>query len=141
MNLHTLKKNFFLINSPDFLNSFYMLLINTSKKEPQSSEDSHDLTVSPKATWPAHSSRRKLMSGLCFLRMARCSRVRPHLSLTLEYLLQLSSFFRSSRDPSSTAWNTRFTYAWEGRRGHVIYLFAGKIKCSMVTVITLKQDM
>lgn len=104
--------------------------INTSKKELQSFEDPHDLTVSPKATWPAHSSRRKLISGLCFLRMARCSRLRPHLSLTFAYRLQLSSFFRSSRDPSSTAWNTLFTYAWAGRKGHVIYFFFGRKKLS-----------
>lgn len=86
--------------------------------------------MSPKVTWPAHSSRRKLISGLCFLRMARCSRLRPHLSLTFAYRLQLSSFFRSSRDPSSTAWNTLFTYAWAGRKGHVIYFFFGRKKLS-----------
>lgn len=128
VNLQTLK-----IKIKYFFNRFEVLIlklflqafnkINTSKKELQSFEDPHDLTVSPKATWPAHSSRRKLISGLCFLRMARCSRLRPHLSLTFAYRLQLSSFFRSSRDPSSTAWNTLFTYAWAGRKGHVIYFF------------------
>lgn len=124
VNLQTLK-----IKIKHFFNRFevttYLFLL-------QSFEDPHDLTVSPKATWPAHSSRRKLISGLCFLRMARCSRLRPHLSLTFAYRLQLSSFFRSSRDPSSTAWNTLFTYAWAGRKGHVIYLFFWQEK----TVIT-----
>lgn len=138
MNLQTLKikiKHFFNrfeVTTYLFLNYFYKLLIKLIqvKKELQSFEDPHDLTVSPKATWPAHSSRRKLISGLCFLRMARCSRLRPHLSLTFAYRLQLSSFFRSSRDPSSTAWNTLFTYAWAGRKGHVIYFFFGRKKLS-----------